>query len=188
MFLFLSVWLTNVVCVPWCSIIKILKSLVYGKKKKSFLDPTRRDLVEPHVRDICFMYIYHAALFLHNELCLGLMDQIHTKTSTSSLQMGPTQVPPTLWLTTTNYRKFCVHSPLACYWELNQRPLLLLESLRFRERQNVTVSLKILVPFDHLLHIWRVIRFKTTEANMVSVPNWCSFPLISISSLVIPLK
>lgn len=38
-----------------------------------------------------FMYI---CIFLQDELCLGLMDQLHTKTSTSSLQMGPTQVPP----------------------------------------------------------------------------------------------
>lgn len=158
-FVFICCWITNVVYVPWFSIIKIPKCIVYGEKKKSFLDSTCRDLVETCVRDECFICIYCTALFLQDELCLGLMDQLHTKTSTSNLQMGPTQVPPTLWLTTTSYRKFCVRSPLACYWELNQRPLLLLESLCFRGRQNLTVSLKILVPFDHLLHIWSVIKF-----------------------------
>ncbi len=53
-----------------------------------------------------------------------------------------THMPPTLWLTTTSSRKFCVCSPLACYWELNQRPALLLEPMRFWGKQNPTVSLK----------------------------------------------
>lgn len=144
------------VYIPWLSLIKIPKCIEYGKKRKSFLEPTRRDLVETCVQVIG---IYRTALFLQDELCLGLMDQLHTKTSTSSLQMGPTQVPPTLWLTTTSYRKCCVRSPLACYWELNQRPLLLLASLRFWGRQNLTESSKILVSFDHLLHIWSITKF-----------------------------
>lgn len=157
-FVFICCWITNVVYVPWLSVIKKPKCVEYGKKIKSFLEPTRKDLVETCVQDVCFICIYRTELFLQDELCLVLMDQLHTKTSTSSLQMGPTQVPPTLWLTTTSYRKFCVRSPPACYWELNQRPLLLLASLRFGGRQNLTVSSKILVPFDHLLHIWGTIK------------------------------
>lgn len=94
-FVFICCWITNMVYVPWFSNIKIPKCVVYGKKKK-ILDPTGRDLVETCVRDVCFICIYRTALFLQDKLCLGLMDQLHTKTSTSSLQMGPTQVPPTL--------------------------------------------------------------------------------------------
>lgn len=145
-------WLIFHVCLVFFNS-KIPKYVAYGKKKEIFFSPSRREL---------HTYVSYAFISLHFSVGWafykytnnqGLMDQLHTKTSTSSPQMGPTQVPPTLWLTTSSSRKFCVCSPLARYWELNQRAVLLLESLHFRGRQNLTVSLKRLVSFDHLLHI-----------------------------------
>lgn len=101
------------------------------------------------------MYVSYAFIALHFSCRMSFVwsSWISFTPKPQPQASRPIQVPPTLWLTTTN-RKFFVHSPLACCWALNQRPLLLLE-----EDNNLTVSLKILVPFDHLLHIWSVIKF-----------------------------